>query len=120
MARNELENLIRFAKMNDMMNWALEEVLNEYETTKMHHKEPKFDLKTLKPFDKVLVRDYSTNKWGADFFLHQERNAIMFIVFLILHGSIASLITKKQSTFLVQKKIVQSIINGGRNSYEKV
>ena len=69
MARNELENLIRFAKMNDMMNWALEEVLNEYETTKMHHKEPKFDLKTLKPFDKVLVRDYSTNKWGADFFL---------------------------------------------------
>ena len=38
MNRTELENFIRFAKMNGMMNWTLEHVLNEYETTKMHHK----------------------------------------------------------------------------------
>lgn len=40
MDRTELENLIRFAKMNSMKNWSFEEVLNEYETTKMHHQEP--------------------------------------------------------------------------------
>ena len=66
MDRTELENLIRFAKKNGMMNWALEEVLNEYETTKMHHKEPKFDPKTFQPFDKVLIKDNSF--WTADFF----------------------------------------------------
>ena len=70
MDRTELENLIRFAKKNGMMNWALEEVLNEYETTKMHHKEPKFDPKTFQPFDKVLVRQDKHSCWNATFFSH--------------------------------------------------
>lgn len=30
-------------------------------------KKPKFDPKTLQPFDKVLVRDYSTIYWNCDF-----------------------------------------------------
>lgn len=29
---------------------------------------PKFDPKTLKPFDEVLVRDYSSGYWKCDFF----------------------------------------------------
>ena len=57
MERNELEALSIFAKNNGIMNWPFEDVLNEYKTVKMHHEEPKFDPKTLKPFDKVLVRD---------------------------------------------------------------
>ena len=35
--KTELESLIRFAEMNGMINWSFETVLNEYETTKMHH-----------------------------------------------------------------------------------
>ena len=31
-------------------------------------KKPKFDPKTLQPFDKVLVRDYSSCYWNCDFF----------------------------------------------------
>lgn len=37
--KTELESLIRFAEINGMMNWSFEAVLNEYETTKMHHDE---------------------------------------------------------------------------------
>ena len=65
---NELETFIRFAKSNSMMNWPFEDVLNEYETTQMHHKEPKFDPKTLQPFDKVLVRNSLFTHWQIDFF----------------------------------------------------
>lgn len=35
--KTELENLVRFAEINGMMNWSFETVLNEYKTTKMHH-----------------------------------------------------------------------------------
>ena len=79
MYRTELENLIRFTKMNGMMNWMFEEVLNEYETTKMHHKEPKFDPKTFQPFDKVLVRDDSDEVWIPTFFrcINPETNKII-------------------------------------------
>lgn len=34
--------------------------------------EPKFDSKTLQPFDKVLVRDCNTEKWRARFFDRRE------------------------------------------------
>lgn len=34
--------------------------------------EPKFDPKTLQPFDKVLVRDCNTEKWRARFFDRRE------------------------------------------------
>ena len=30
--------------------------------------EPKFDINTLKPFDKVLIRDCNTQKWRCGFF----------------------------------------------------
>ena len=38
--------------------------------SKFKLKEPKFDQKTLKPFDKVLVRDYNDREWIAMLFSH--------------------------------------------------
>ena len=70
MERNELETLIRFAKNNGIINWPFEDVVNEYKTVKIHHEEPKFDLKTLQPLDKVLVRDINTDEWHLDLFSH--------------------------------------------------
>ena len=34
------------------------------------YKKEKFDHKTLKPFDRVLVRNYKTTKWRCDHFSH--------------------------------------------------
>ena len=36
----------------------------------------KFDPKTLQPFDKVLVRDYNTEKWECDFFSHTIESGV--------------------------------------------
>ena len=38
------------------------------------YKKEKFDPKTLKPFDKVLVRDDETCIWKADFYSHKGEN----------------------------------------------
>ena len=35
-------------------------------------KKPKFDPKTLKPFDKVLVRDKDCENWNCGFFSHKD------------------------------------------------
>ena len=40
--------------------------------SKFKPKEPKFDPKTLKPFDKVLVRDEDNEKWNCGFFSHKN------------------------------------------------
>lgn len=37
-------------------------------------KEPKFDPKTLQPFDKVLVRDRNINKWSCNLFSNINNN----------------------------------------------
>lgn len=37
-------------------------------------KKPKFNPKTLQPFDKVLARDYDTCKWKVDFYSHKEED----------------------------------------------
>lgn len=68
MERNELETLIRFAKSNGIMNWPFEDVVNEYKTVKIHHEEPRFDPKTLQPYDRVLVRDATSKCWKIDFY----------------------------------------------------
>lgn len=36
------------------------------------YKKEQFDPKTLKPFDKVLVRDHDSRKWSADFYSHKH------------------------------------------------
>ena len=38
--------------------------------SKFNPKKPKFDPKTLKPFDKVLVRDINSEKWKIQLFSH--------------------------------------------------
>ena len=40
--------------------------------SKFNHNKPKFDPKTLKPFDKVLVRDEDNEKWNCGFFSHKN------------------------------------------------
>ena len=37
------------------------------------HKNEKFDPKTLKPFDKVLVRDYDSDFWRCSFYSHKRK-----------------------------------------------
>ena len=44
--------------------------------SKFKPKKPKFDPKTLQPFDKVLVRDYNTEKWECDFFSHTIESGV--------------------------------------------
>ena len=36
------------------------------------YKKEKFDPKTLQPFDKVLVKDYSDDEWKVDFYSHKD------------------------------------------------
>ena len=40
--------------------------------SKFKVKKPKFDPKTLKPFDKVLVRDCENDMWKVDFYSHKD------------------------------------------------
>ena len=37
------------------------------------YKNEKFDPKTLKPFDKVLVRDYDSDFWRCSFYSHKRK-----------------------------------------------
>ena len=39
------------------------------------YKKEKFDPKTLKPFDKILVRPHSTGQWRCSFFSHYRLNS---------------------------------------------
>ena len=45
------------------------------------YKKERFDPKTLKPFDKVLIRDYNTEDWGCDFVSHVmvENNNYIYV-----------------------------------------
>ena len=44
--------------------------------SKFKPKQPKFDPKTLQPFDKVIARDYNTEKWRCDFFSHTTESSV--------------------------------------------
>lgn len=44
--------------------------------SKFNPKKPKFDPKTLQPFDKVIARDYNTEKWRCDFFSHTTESDV--------------------------------------------
>lgn len=43
------------------------------------YKKERFDAKTLKPFDKVLVRDESYQVWQCDLFSHIKNSSIQFM-----------------------------------------
>ena len=44
----------------------------ERDWSKFKVKKPKFDTKTLRPFDKVLVRDCENDMWKVDFYSHKD------------------------------------------------
>lgn len=44
--------------------------------SKFKPKQAKFDPKTLIPFDKILVRNYNTEKWRCDFFSHTTESDV--------------------------------------------
>ena len=44
----------------------------ERDWSKFKVKKPKFDPNTLKPFDKVLVRDCENDMWKVDFYSHKD------------------------------------------------
>ena len=46
--------------------------------SKFKVKKPKFDPNTLKPFDKVLVRDSSTGPWRCEFFSHIKKDSPIY------------------------------------------
>ena len=81
----------------------------------------KFDVNTLHPFDKILARDSDKQSWTCEFFSHIQTiyvNTLLSVSVFLINGVFH--ITKKPNILLVRKRIVQIIINGGRNSYEKV
>ena len=44
--------------------------------SKFKVKKPKFDPKTLRPFDRVLVRDKNFDKWNCGFFSHKDESMV--------------------------------------------
>ena len=46
--------------------------------SKFKVKKPKFDPNTLKPFDKVLVRDTSTGPWRCEIFSHIKKDSPIY------------------------------------------
>lgn len=54
--------------------------------SKFNAKKPKFDPKTLQPFDKVLVKDRYSQCWRCNLFSHTETEYPMFRVNTILVG----------------------------------
>ena len=51
-------------------------ISNQYSWELASNKKPKFDSKTLKPFEKVLVRDECYESWKCDFFSHINDNSV--------------------------------------------
>ena len=48
---------------------------DERDWSKFKPKKPKFDPKTLKPFDRVLVRDKDCENWNCGFFSHKDASS---------------------------------------------
>lgn len=46
--------------------------------SKFEIKKPKFDPKTLKPFDRVLVRDKDCENWNCGFFSHKDASSAAY------------------------------------------
>ena len=63
-------------EQRDTFMKAMNDTGYEWDTEKKELKklvEPKFDPKTLKPFDKVLVRDYSDDVWNCSILSHTQQ-----------------------------------------------
>lgn len=51
----------------------------QHDWSKFNPNKPKFDPKTLQPFDKVIARDYNTEKWRCDFFSHTTESDFPYV-----------------------------------------
>lgn len=54
--------------------------------SKFKVKKPKFDPKTLQPFDKVLIRDTYRDNWNCDFFSHELDENTVYKYVTIKYG----------------------------------
>ena len=71
----------------------------------------KFDISTLKPFDKVLVRDTKEQVWVADLFSHMVNRPLGDIHLLVLDIiQVNAYHTKGMSTYWVKLMIVMNIL----------
>lgn len=66
--------------------------------SKFKVKKPKFDPKTLKPFDKVLVRDGNARNWVCDFFSHIGEPYNIYIFISIVGGGFKQCIPYNDDT----------------------
>lgn len=69
---NSLDNFTKDGRMFEDYNGEcmLFPSKDQRDWSKFKPKQPKFDPKTLQPFDKVLVRDESCHKWRCELFSH--------------------------------------------------
>ena len=61
------------AKINELID-----EVNKLKTKLEEEKKDKFDITTLMPFDKVLVRDANDNPWMAAHFSHYQKDAELY------------------------------------------
>ena len=66
--------------------------------SKFKVKKPKFDPKTLKPFDKVLVRDSNAFNWVCDFFSHIGEPYNIYMCISIVGGGFKQCIPYNDDT----------------------
>ena len=66
--------------------------------SKFKIKKPKFDPKTLKPFDKVLVRDSNAFNWVCDFFSHIGEPYNIYMCISIVGGGFKQCIPYNDDT----------------------
>ena len=52
---------------------------NQRDWSKFKPKKPKFDPKTLKPFDKVLARDTVKGQWICTFYSHEKKDIYKYV-----------------------------------------
>jgi hypothetical protein len=64
----------------------------------------KFDINTLKPFNKVLVRDSNTQKWIISFFSHYDNNQGKYKYFCINKTMFAQCIPYENNEHLLNKR----------------
>ena len=66
--------------------------------SKFKPKKPKFDPKSLKPFDKVLVRDGNTENWVCNFFSHIGEPYNIYMCISIMGGGFKQCIPYNDKT----------------------
>lgn len=70
------DNILKLLSFNEWVESTKPHLPNdELLAIQIKEEKPKFDHKTLKPFDKVLVRCSDNTKWGVDFFSYKDEES---------------------------------------------